>query len=41
MARSERMCYGESRLHPGAREKGAVRPYPDLTQVPLAEKAKA
>ena len=39
MARSERMCDDESRLHPGAREKGVERPYQDLTQVPLAEKA--
>lgn len=41
MARSRRMRYDESRLHPGAREKGSKRPYQDLTQVPLAEKAKA
>lgn len=41
MARSERMRNDESRLHPGAREKGSKRPYQDLTQVPLAEKAKA
>jgi hypothetical protein len=41
MARSGRICYDESRLHPGTREKGVEYPYRDLTQVPLAEKAKA
>lgn len=39
MARSGRICYDESRLHPGTREKGVEYPYRDLTQVPLAEKA--
>ena len=29
------------RLIPGAREKGAERPYQELTQVPLVEKTKA
>ncbi len=41
MARSGGMCYGESQLHPGTREKGVKGPYRELTQVPLAEKAKA
>lgn len=41
MARSGRMCYGVSQLHPGTREKGVKSPYRELTQVPLAEKAKA
>lgn len=41
MARSGRICYCESQLHPGTREKEAKRPYQDLTLVPLAEKAKA
>lgn len=41
MARSRRICNGESQLHPGTREKGVKCPYRDLTQVPLAEKAKA
>lgn len=41
MARSGRMCYGESQLHPGTREKEVMGPYRELTQVPLAEKAKA
>ncbi len=39
MARSRRICYGESWLHPGTREKGVRCPYRELTQVPLAEKA--
>ena len=39
MARSGRMCNGESQLHPGTREKGVISPYRELTQVPLAEKA--
>jgi hypothetical protein len=40
MARSGRMCNGVSQLHPGTREKGVGYPYRELTQVPLAEKAK-
>ena len=32
---------GETRIIPGAREKGSRCPYRELTQVPLAEKAKA
>lgn len=32
---------GETRQIPGAREKGDGWPYRELTQVPLAEKAKA
>ena len=35
------MCYDVSQLHPGTREKGVEYPYRELTQVPLAEKAKA
>ncbi len=34
------MCHGVSQLHPGTREKGVGYPYRELTQVPLAEKAK-
>lgn len=41
MARSGRICNGNSWLHPGTREKAAKCPYRELTQVPLAEKAKA
>ena len=32
---------GETRIIPGAREKGSRWPYQDLTQVPLVEKTKA
>ena len=32
---------GEIQQTPGTREKGVKCPYRDLTQVPLAEKAKA
>ncbi len=41
MVRSEGKRDGAIRQIPGAREKGDVCPYRDLTQVPLAEKAKA
>ena len=33
--------YGVTEQIPGAREKGGCSPYQELTQVPLAEKAKA
>ena len=41
MVRSGANRDGETRIISGAREKGSRWPYRDLTQVPLAEKAKA
>jgi hypothetical protein len=41
MVRTGRTCDGVIYQIPGAREKGTECPYRDLTQVPLAEKAKA
>jgi hypothetical protein len=41
MVRSSRKCDGAIQQIPGAREKGDECPYQDLTQVPLAEEAKA
>jgi hypothetical protein len=41
MVRTGRMRDGAMRQIPGAREKGAGRPYRDPTLVPLAEKAQA
>ena len=41
MVRIGRTCDGVTRQILGAREKGAVCPYREPTQVPLAEEAKA
>ena len=41
MVRIRLTRYGVTEQIPGAREKGGCSPYQELTQVPLAEKAKA
>ncbi len=41
MVRTRITRYGVTEQIPGAREKGGCSPYQELTQVPLAEKAKA